>query len=90
MGPHTYFWVWTTRGEMGLGVLSDKHLEHVPGTSLLSESGSLGADTEAYLGIDRRLLKHDKSGKIVLVPQVRLSPNDEKLTFSHQIHRMTL
>ncbi len=55
---------------MGLGVLPDKHLEHVPGTSLLSESGALGADLEAYEGIDQRRLKHDKSGRIVLVPQV--------------------
>lgn len=56
---------------MGLGVLADKHLEHVPGTSLLSESGALGSDMEAYEGIDQRRLKHDKTGKIVLVPQVR-------------------
>jgi hypothetical protein len=55
---------------MGLGVLPDKHLEHVPGTSLLSESGALGADLEAYEGVDQRRLKHDKSGRIVLVPQV--------------------
>jgi hypothetical protein len=56
---------------MGLGVLSDKHLEHVPGTSVLSESGTLGADMgEAYQGVDERQLKHDKTGRIVLVPQV--------------------
>ena len=55
---------------MGLGVLPDKYLEHVPGTSLLSENGALGADIEAYEGVDQRRLKHDKTGRIVLVPQV--------------------
>jgi len=75
---------------MGLGVLSDKHLEHVPGTSLLSESGPLGADTEAYQGIDRRLLKHDRSGKVVLVPQVTASSGGDGSFFSLQIRQMTL
>ena len=56
--------------KMGLGVLPDKYLEHVPGTSLLSESGALGAHIEAYEGVDQRRLKHDKTGRIVLVPQV--------------------
>ena len=56
---------------MGLGVLADHHLEHVPGTSLLSDKGSLaGVDTEAYRGIDSKLLKHDRTGRVVLVPQV--------------------
>jgi len=66
---------------MGLGVLEDKHLEHVPGTSLLSESGALGTDLEAYEGIDQRRLKHDKTGKIVLVPQV-LRMNGHCLTIA--------
>jgi hypothetical protein len=55
---------------MGLGVLNDKHLEHVPGTSFLSETGAIQLDVEAYEGIDHRRLKHDRTGKIVLVPQV--------------------
>ena len=55
---------------MSLGVLADRHLEHVPGTSVLSETGTLQTDTEAYQGVDGRMLKHDASGKIVLVPQV--------------------
>ena len=58
---------------MGLGVLADRYLEHVPGTSVLSETGNLQADTEAFQGIDARRLKHDASGRIVLVPQVSTS-----------------
>jgi hypothetical protein len=59
---------------MGLGVLADRHLEHVPGTSVLSERGDLQADAEAFDGVDARRLKHDASGKVVLVPQVFFSP----------------
>jgi len=55
---------------MGLGVLADRHLEHVPGTSVLSEKGGFQADTEVFDGVDARRLKHDASGKVVLVPQV--------------------
>ncbi|KAH8883271.1 MFS transporter-like protein [Thozetella sp. PMI_491] len=58
---------------MGLGVLEDTKLEHVPGTSPLSEIGQGDIDLQ---GIDHSLLKHDASGKIVLVPQPSDSPND--------------
>ncbi len=58
---------------MGLGVLEDTKLEHVPGTSPLSE---LGRDEVDVQGIDHRLLKHDSSGEIVLIPQPSNSPND--------------
>jgi hypothetical protein len=59
--------------DMGLGVLTDTHLEHVPGTSVLNDKAPLGAgDVEAYQGYDERRLKHDRSGKTVLVPQVNL------------------
>lgn len=59
---------------MGLGVLEDNHLEHVPGTAPLSELGR-----EAFVnvsGVDSAFLKHDPTGKIVLVPQPSDSPND--------------
>jgi hypothetical protein len=58
---------------MGLGVLEDYKLEHVPGTAPLSE---LGRETYVGSGVDSSLLKHDPTGKIVLVPQPSDSPND--------------
>ncbi|ROW06986.1 hypothetical protein VMCG_04064 [Cytospora schulzeri] len=59
---------------MHLGILNNQHLEHVPGTSPLNELGHVGLEEPA--GIDAKLLKHDASGKIVLVPQPSDSPND--------------
>lgn len=59
---------------MPLGILEDRHLEHVPGTSPLNELGHVGL--EDPVGIDSNFLKHDPSGKIVLVPQPSDSPND--------------
>jgi hypothetical protein len=58
---------------MPLGVLKDEKLEHVPGTAPLSDQDK--NDTE-YAGIDPSLLKHDSTGKIVLVPQPSDSTND--------------
>lgn len=58
---------------MPLGILPDTKLEHVPGTAPLSE---LGRVDSAFSGIDQSLLKHDPTGKIVLVPQPSDSPND--------------
>lgn len=57
---------------MPLGILEDTKLENVPGTAPLNE---LGQDN-VYSGIDPALLKHDETGKIVLVPQPSDSPND--------------
>ncbi|GAD98696.1 conserved hypothetical protein [Paecilomyces variotii No. 5] len=53
---------------MGLGVLEDDHLEHVPGTALLTDV----LDNEATV------LRHDKgrNADVVLVPQPSKSPND--------------
>lgn len=59
---------------MGLGILPDKYLERVPGTSPLNNAG---LDLEETLETeDKTSLKHDLSGKIVLVPQPSDSPND--------------
>ena len=58
---------------MGLGVLDDHKLEHVPGTAPLNE---LGAEIYNTSGVDSSLLKHDPTGQIVLVPQPSDSPND--------------
>jgi len=58
---------------MGLGVLEDNKLEHVPGTAPLSE---LGHEVYNPNGVDLTSLKHDPSGEIVLVPQPSDSPND--------------
>jgi len=57
---------------MGLGIIEDTILEHVPGTALLAEIQR--SVTEA--NVDTSALKHDKSGKLVLVPQPSDSPND--------------
>lgn len=52
---------------MGLGVLDDSHLEHVPGTALLTD----------VQGINTSPLRHAKgSSDILLVPQPSNSPND--------------
>lgn len=59
---------------MPLGILEDRYLEHVPGTAPLNELGRL--DSELFAGVAARALKHDASGKIVLVPQPSDSPND--------------
>ncbi|CAK7207976.1 hypothetical protein SEUCBS139899_010810 [Sporothrix eucalyptigena] len=59
---------------MPLGVLEYRKLEHVPGTSPLSELGR--SDLEVSQGIDPSLLKHDPTGTTVLVPQPSESPND--------------
>lgn len=57
---------------MGLGILEDRSLERVPGTSPLNDSGLDVEDASA----DKSALKHDVSGRIVLVPQPSDSPND--------------
>lgn len=61
---------------MPLGVLEDRHLEHVPGTSPLNELGRIDAGLEDAAGVDSRFLKHDPTGQVVLVPQPSDSPND--------------
>lgn len=59
---------------MHLGTLEDRHLEHVPGTSPLNELGRVGLDEPT--GIEAEFLKHDITGRFVLVPQPSDSPND--------------
>jgi hypothetical protein len=62
---------------MGLGVLEDTHLEHVPGTALLTDV--ISTDQHHRHGIlDTSLLKHDKGrdSDVLLVPQPSNSPND--------------
>lgn len=60
---------------MPLGIVEDRHHEHVPGTSPLNELGHVGLEDTAA-GIDSNFLKHDPTGQIVLVPQPSDSPND--------------
>lgn len=57
---------------MGLGILEDSRFERVPGTSPLNNSETDPVD----LGVDKANLKHDQTGKIVLVPQPSDSPKD--------------
>ncbi|KAF9734281.1 hypothetical protein PMIN03_006557 [Paraphaeosphaeria minitans] len=62
---------------MGLGVLEDHNLQHVPGTALLADL--VGASHEhQYHGRDTSALKHAKgrNSDIVLVPQPSESPRD--------------
>ncbi|KAF2661911.1 serine/threonine kinase 16 [Lophiostoma macrostomum CBS 122681] len=60
---------------MGLGVLEDTHLQHVPGTALLAD---LLDEHNQYHGRDTSGLKHAKGRNkdIVLVPQPSESPRD--------------
>ncbi|KAJ4340446.1 hypothetical protein N0V87_002430 [Didymella glomerata] len=60
---------------MGLGILEDKHLEHVPGTAFVYADDS---DRKRSIAQDvaRQTLKYDKTGKILLVPQPSDDPND--------------
>lgn len=62
---------------MGLGILEDKYLEHVPGTSLFSDDPNSIAEN-VYSGRDLQSLKHagGKNSHIVLVPQPTDDPND--------------
>ncbi|KLO13097.1 MFS general substrate transporter [Schizopora paradoxa] len=62
---------------MGLGILDDHHLEHVPGTSLFNDDPNAAA-LSAYEGFDLGKLKHakGKNAHIVLVPQPSDDPND--------------
>ncbi|KZM23094.1 uncharacterized protein EKO05_0008321 [Ascochyta rabiei] len=57
---------------MGLGILEDRHLEHVPGTAVLDSDKKRGVVQDAA----RSHLKYDKTGKILLVPQPSDDPND--------------
>ena len=62
---------------MGLGVLEDSHLEHVPGTALLTDV--IGADNQHHHGkVDTSTLRHDsgRNADVLLVPQPSKSPND--------------
>jgi len=62
---------------MGLGVLEDTRLEHVPGTALLTDV--VGADHHHHHGtLDTSTLRHDKgrNSDVLLVPQPSRSPND--------------
>jgi hypothetical protein len=63
---------------MGLGILEDTKLEHVPGTAFLAEVQAQRSIVEGHISgdVDTSALKHDKSGKLVLVPQPSDSPND--------------
>jgi hypothetical protein len=62
---------------MGLGILEDHKLDHVPGTSVFSDDPNARAQA-AYGGVDLSLLKHGKGKNehIVLVPQPSDDPND--------------
>ncbi|KAF2645758.1 MFS transporter-like protein [Massarina eburnea CBS 473.64] len=57
---------------MGLGILEDRKLEHVPGTANVLQAESLRAE-----GVERdSRLKYDRSGRVLLVPQPSDDPND--------------
>ena len=71
---------------MGLGILDDRYLKHVPGTSLFRDDPSAAVlalitrdeETGKELNIDLGKLKHAKGkhSHIVLVPQPSDDPND--------------
>jgi hypothetical protein len=71
---------------MGLGILSDHALEHVPGTAQVLE-GELRREVERNAGsmVGRTGLKYDKTGKILLVPQPSDDPNDPLVRLNAQV-----
>ncbi|KAI0010468.1 MFS general substrate transporter [Xylariaceae sp. FL0662B] len=64
---------------MGLGVLEDNHLPHVPGTALLTDVIEADNEHHHHHGrLNTSALRHGKGkdSDIVLVPQPSKSPND--------------
>jgi hypothetical protein len=59
---------------MGLFILEDRHLEHVPGTALVLEAPRRREEERAVARDGN--LKYDKSGTILLVPQPSDDPTD--------------
>lgn len=59
---------------MGLGILEDHHLEHVPGTAQVLE-GERRREVEHNAARNANL-KYDTTGTILLVPQPSDDPND--------------
>jgi len=57
---------------MGIGILEDHHLEHVPGTAIMNDA------SQELSGVDTSRLKHGRGrdAHIVLVPQPSNDPND--------------
>lgn len=54
---------------MGLGILADRALDHVPGTAHVLDSEEQRRRIEDVSARGGRQLKYDKTGKILLVPQ---------------------
>ena len=75
-----------TTSKMGLGILDDPYLTHVPGTTLFRDDPSAAAlaqlTKDEKTGNERRIdlsrLKHAKGkhSHIILVPQPSYDPND--------------
>lgn len=63
----------TSTTDMGLGILEDRHLEHVPGTATLDELDEVAAAAR-HEHDGRRELKKSSNGTI-LVPQPSDDPN---------------
>ena len=63
---------------MGLGILEDRHLQHVPGTALLADILDRERNQHQYHGRDTSALKHGtgRNADIILVPQPSESPRD--------------
>tara|TARA_R110002003_G_scaffold97_12_gene7863 strand:- start:50636 stop:50917 length:282 start_codon:yes stop_codon:yes gene_type:complete len=59
---------------MGLGILDDHALDHVPGTAQVLE-GEQRREVERS-AVRNENLKYDKTGTILLVPQPSDDPND--------------
>lgn len=68
---------------MGLGILEDHHLKHVPGTALVLE-GEQRRQVERDAGAGT-CLKYDKSGTVLLVPQPSDDPNDPLVCCFHEV-----
>lgn len=57
---------------MGLGILEDRHMQHVPGSVLVLDDSTKRQVAQAA----QANFKYDKTGKTLLVPQPSDDPND--------------
>ncbi|KAF2441280.1 MFS general substrate transporter [Karstenula rhodostoma CBS 690.94] len=71
---------------MGLGILEDHKLEHVPGTANVLEDERMRQEEQMQARDANR--KYDKTGKILLVPQPSNDPNDPlvRVHYPSEIH----
>ncbi|KAI9853921.1 MAG: hypothetical protein M1824_000796 [Vezdaea acicularis] len=61
---------------MGLGVLSDSKMDHVPGTTRWIDESVTDHNVEGDRGLGNQNIKRDRTGSLILSPQPSDDPND--------------